>query len=153
MGSHVFPVALGRRGMTSKKREGDGGTPITVTRPLYGFYRADRENRPRSILPFTPIHAGMGWCDSPDHASYNRLVRLPFSTSHERMMREDNLYDLVVVLDINITKRTRNKGSALFMHVAREGYKPTEGCIALDKRDLRLVLAHMGPQTQIRIVR
>ena len=153
LGNLIFPVALGRNGMTSHKREGDGATPITLTRPLFGFYRADRESRPCSALPFIPIRDDMGWCDAPDHPSYNRLVNLPFAASHECLKRDDSLYDLVVVLDINITKRVRGQGSALFMHVAREGYKPTEGCIALRKQDLRLVLNHMRPDTSLQIQR
>ncbi len=106
-----------------------------------------------STLPFVPIRNDMGWCDAPDHPSYNRPVALPFGSSHECLKRDDSLYDLVVVLDINITTRIKGMGSALFMHVAREGYKPTEGCIALRKEDLRQLLMHMRRDTTIRIQR
>ena len=151
--SLIFPCALGRSGLNIIKREGDGATPILVTRPLYGFYRPDRERRPISPLHFIPSRSNMGWCDTPDHASYNRQVQLPFNASHESLQRDDPLYDLVVVLDINIKKRIKGAGSALFMHVARKGYQPTEGCIALEKRDLRHLLKHMSNRTLIRITR
>ncbi|WP_373235774.1 L,D-transpeptidase family protein [Cohaesibacter celericrescens] len=152
-GSTVFACALGQTGQTAFKQEGDGATPLTHTRPLYGFYRPDRESKPRSTLPFIPISKSMGWCDAIDHPSYNRRVRLPFGASCEAMWRDDSLYDLVVVLDINITQRQKGRGSALFMHVAREGYKPTEGCIALAKQDLRLLLQVMTTNSRIQIIR
>ena len=148
-----YPCALGRSGLTSAKREGDGATPLITTKPLYGFYRPDRETRPPSALPFHALKTDMGWCDDRTHPSYNQPVSLPFDTSHEALWREDALYDLIVVLDINITRRTRGAGSALFMHVARDGYRPTEGCIALAKRDLRQLLKALTPQTRIRIMR
>lgn len=148
-----FPCALGKTGLTVNKREGDGATSILVTRPLYGFYRADREAKPRSRLAFRPLHRAMGWCDAPNHPSYNQLVRLPFSTSHEEMWRQDALYDLIVVLDINISLRKTGRGSALFMHVARPGYLPTEGCIALSKPDFKQLLTGLSPNTRIQIGR
>src|SRR3546814_4717158 len=77
----------------------------------------------------------MLWCDQPDHASYNRLVRAPFCRSHEEMMRKDGLYDICLVLDWNITSRRRHRGSAIFFHIAREGYRPTEGCVAISLAD------------------
>lgn len=146
---HAFSCALGRAGMTATKQEGDGATPIIVTNPLHGFYRADRESRPLSRLAFIPIRKNWGWCDDPGHPSYNQLVTKPIQASHENMWRQDYLYDLAIVLDINITRRIRRKGSALFMHVAREGLMPTEGCIALRKADLRRILTVMDKNTPI----
>ena len=148
-----LPCAFGKKGLTSFKQEGDSATPIISTRALFGFYRKDRETKPRSRLPFYPLKATMGWCDDPQHRSYNRLIALPFAHSHEVMWRKDALYDLVIVLDINVQIRQKGKGSALFMHVAREGYPPTEGCIALNKRDLRRLLCVITPTTRITITR
>ncbi|WP_321448111.1 L,D-transpeptidase family protein [uncultured Cohaesibacter sp.] len=152
-GNQTVPCALGRGGMGPIKLEGNGVTPILTTRMLYGFYRPDREKRPLSAIPFYPMQTDMGWCDEAEHRCYNRLVSLPFEASHETMWREDPLYDLVVVLDINIAPRAKRRGSAIFMHVAREGYTPTEGCIALDKKDLRHLLGWMSPETKIDIAR
>lgn len=145
----AFPCALGKSGMTATKREGDGATPILTTKPLYGFYRADRETKPKTHLDFIPVRRNWGWCDDVDHQSYNRRITKPFGASHEDMWRDDALYDLAVVLDINISQCVRGSGSALFMHVARENFAPTEGCIALKKRELRRLLTIMGRNTQI----
>jgi L,D-peptidoglycan transpeptidase YkuD (ErfK/YbiS/YcfS/YnhG family) len=79
-----------------------------------------------------PVTADLGWCDDPANAAYNCPVSLPFRASHEQMMRQDRLYDLVLVLDWNITRRARNRGSAIFMHLTRPDGGPTQGCIALD---------------------
>ena len=72
--------------------------------------------------------------------NYNRLVKLPSQRSAEGLMREDNLYDLVVVLGYNDRPRIKGKGSAIFLHLARPGYTPTEGCIALARHDLERLL-------------
>ena len=147
----TVPCALGRSGMSITKREGNGATPILTTRPLYGFYRQDRGPKPRSGLPFTPTRPSMGWCDDPKSPNYNRAVTLPYSASAEHLWREDCLYDIILVLDINITSRIKGNGSALFMHVARPIYKPTEGCVGLKKSDLFRLLPFLSPQTRIRI--
>ena len=152
-GNRTVPCALGRSGLGPIKLEGNGITPLMQTRILYGFYRPDKEKRPVSVLRFFPLEREMGWCDAPGHPNYNRLVQLPFSASHERMWRDDDLYDLVLVLDININPRANRRGSALFMHVARPGYSPTEGCIALAKPDLRHLLAVISPETRLTIAR
>jgi L,D-peptidoglycan transpeptidase YkuD (ErfK/YbiS/YcfS/YnhG family) len=90
-----------------------------------------------------------GWCDDTADRNYNRPVRLPYPASHERMWRNDHLYDIVAVIDYNITTRSRGRGSAIFMHVARRGLKPTAGCIALSRKHVTRFLALAGPQTQI----
>ena len=93
--------------------------------------------RPKSALAVRRVRAGVdGWCDAPDHAAYNRHVRLPFPASAESLARDDRLYDVVVVLDWNCRRRARGRGSAIFFHVAKPGYPPTEGCIAVAPRDM-----------------
>ncbi|WP_099866997.1 L,D-transpeptidase family protein [Pararhizobium haloflavum] len=148
----TFRAAIGRSGMTSRKREGDGATPVATMRFVEGFYRSDRVPRPLTALPMRPIRDDMGWCDAPYHGAYNRLVRLPFAASHETMRREDHLYDIVLVMDWNITQRRGAGGSAIFMHLARPGYAPTEGCVALRYRDLVRILPMLKPGTVLRTV-
>ena len=145
-GQSRWPCALGRAGRVARKREGDGGTPRGRWRVLAVLYRPDRIRRPRTALPCRPIAGNDGWCDAPHDRNYNRAVGLPYPASAERMWRDDPLYDLVVVLGYNLWPRRRGLGSAIFMHVAREGFKATEGCVALRRRDLlRLVaLARRG---------
>jgi L,D-peptidoglycan transpeptidase YkuD (ErfK/YbiS/YcfS/YnhG family) len=107
------------------------------------LYRPDRRRRPRTGLPVRALRPDDGWCDAPSDRNYNRAVRLPYPASAERMWREDQLYDLVVVLDHNTRPRVRGAGSAIFMHVARPGLMPTEGCVALPARQLELLLARL----------
>ncbi|OLP56108.1 hypothetical protein BJF92_20080 [Rhizobium rhizosphaerae] len=150
-GPVTVPAAIGRSGRSARKREGDGATPIGSLPVLAGFVRRDRIAPPPSRLPLTPIAKGLLWCDAPAHAAYNRPVRAPFGPSHEEMMRVDGLYDICLVLDWNITERRRNRGSAIFLHLIRPGYAPTEGCIALKPGDMRRLLGFIRRGTTIRI--
>lgn len=147
----MLPCALGRSGPSVIKREGDGATPAqSVLRPLWAYWRADRGQRPSAVLPLSPIKPDDGWCDAPGHPAYNGPVRLPFSTSHEVMMRNDCLYDICVVLDWNMAPRgrARHYGSAIFLHLAKPGYPPTAGCIALARRDLEWLIARIDRHTR-----
>ena len=141
MGPHAIPCALGRGGRSARKREGDGATPSGTWRLLRVLYRADRTPRPRTALPVRPLKVDDGWCDAVGDRNYNRLVRHPYPASAERLWRADALYDVVVVLDHNQQPRVQGAGSAIFMHVASPGYRPTEGCVALARHHLLLVLA------------
>lgn len=148
-GSVTLPCALGRSGRRSKKREGDGASPRGSFRLLQVLYRPDCVRRPSTGLPVREIRQQDGWCDDRRDRNYNRPVRLPYRASHECLWRTDNLYDLVVVLDHNTRPRVRGAGSAIFMHIARQGYTPTEGCVALAEPDLRRVLQFARRGTQI----
>ena len=104
------------------------------------FYRADRVEKPRTVIPAEPLARTDGWCDDPAHRDYNRHVVLPHDGRHEELWRNDPLYDLIVVLGWNDAPVVRDRGSAIFLHVARSDYAPTEGCVALALDDLRRVL-------------
>ena len=151
-GKLTFRAALGRSGRSSRKREGDGATPITPMKLLYGHFRGDRLSAPKTMLPMKPINDKMLWCDAPNDANYNRPVHAPFHPSHEKMMRDDHLYDICLVMDWNISSRRRSRGSAIFFHLAKSGYKPTEGCIAIRLRDMQRLLPLVGPQTMVRVL-
>lgn len=148
----TVPAALGRSGMTSLKREGDGATPIASMRLLCGFVRGDRVNLPQTALPMARITRRMLWCDQPQHAAYNRLVKAPFGASHEDMMREDGLYDICLVLDWNITSRKRYAGSAIFFHLIQPGYQPTAGCIAINLADMKRLIRFLRKGTMVRVL-
>jgi L,D-peptidoglycan transpeptidase YkuD (ErfK/YbiS/YcfS/YnhG family) len=151
-GGRVIPCALGRSGISALKREGDGATPLASMRMLGGFFRPDAAMPRRSGLPLAAIGRNDGWCDAPADASYNRPVRLPFRAGHERMWRSDRLYDAVVVLDWNIRHRARNRGSAIFLHVARDGFRPTEGCVAIAPDAMRWLLPRLSRRTVLKVV-
>jgi L,D-peptidoglycan transpeptidase YkuD (ErfK/YbiS/YcfS/YnhG family) len=149
----VCKAALGRSGVRALKREGDGGTPLGSFPIRQALYRADHVRRPLTLLPVHAIRATDGWCDDPLDRNYNRLVRLPAQRSAEGLKRADRLYDLVLVLGYNDRPRVRGKGSAIFLHLARPGYPPTEGCIALSRRDLLALLAEIRRGTAIVVTR
>jgi len=149
----VAPCALGRGGIKCIKREGDGGTPIGVFRVLEAYYRADRINRPKTRLPLHKITETLGWCDAPDDRNYNKKIDLPYSASHEKLLRDDHLYDLMVVLDYNISRRRRGAGSAIFFHLARDDFKPTEGCIAVHQSTMLRFLERADKNTRFIIER
>jgi L,D-peptidoglycan transpeptidase YkuD (ErfK/YbiS/YcfS/YnhG family) len=144
-----FDCALGKGGIVASKIEGDGATPIGSFALRRVFYRKDKIAKPQTVLKSVAITEDMGWCDDPFHDSYNQLVKLPFATSHEKLWREDNLYNIVVELGYNDDPVIKNKGSAVFMHVARENYAPTEGCIALSELDLISLLSRMIISTKV----
>jgi len=137
-----FRCALGRAGIVpaEAKREGDGATPAAVLPLRRLLFRADRLPRPTAAVPVEPIAPDDGWCDDPGDPAYNRMVRLPHPARHERLWREDGLYDLVGVLGWNDAPTVPGRGSAIFLHVASPGLGPTEGCIALALPDLLAVL-------------
>ena len=142
---------LGKGGPVADKREGDGGTPLGDWPLRQLHYRADRGGAPLTALPSRPIGRLDGWCDDPADPAYNRPVRLPYPASHETMWREDGLYDLVVELGYNDDPVLPGMGSAIFLHIARDGYAPTEGCVALAEADLRRLLARCGSETILRV--
>lgn len=145
-----YRCALGS-GVSRVKVEGDGLTPVGRF-PLRGvFYRADRLAPPVTRLAVKPIGHKDGWCDAPEDRLYNRFVTLPFGASHEVLWRDDGVYDLVAVVGYNDDPVIPGLGSAIFLHVAKPDYAPTEGCVALALDDLLAVLKDCGPETQIRI--
>jgi L,D-peptidoglycan transpeptidase YkuD (ErfK/YbiS/YcfS/YnhG family) len=137
------PCALGRGGRGPKGGEGDGITPSGRWTIRQVFYRPDREKRPATGLPVAALAPDLGWCDAPGDANYNRLVRLPYEASHERLWRQDTLYDLVAVLGFNDLPRASGRGSAIFLHLARPGYEPTEGCVALSRAHMLMLLGKL----------
>ncbi len=136
-----FACALGSAGILSNKREGDGGTPMGRFPPRFVLYRADRLPPPRTTLPVRALDIDDGWCDQPGAPTYNSMVRLPHPYRHERLWREDHLYDLILVIGHNDAPPIAGRGSAIFLHLARENYGPTEGCIAFARADLLEILS------------
>jgi L,D-peptidoglycan transpeptidase YkuD (ErfK/YbiS/YcfS/YnhG family) len=145
LGLTQWPCALGRGGRGNKRGEGDGVTPRGRWPVRLVFFRPDRRARPRTALPLVPLSPGLGWCDAPGDANYNRIITLPYPASHEVLWRSDGLYDLVAVLGYNDAPRSQGRGSAIFLHLARPGYSPTEGCVALARQHMLMLLARLAP--------
>jgi L,D-peptidoglycan transpeptidase YkuD (ErfK/YbiS/YcfS/YnhG family) len=150
-GALAVPVAIGRGGIKANKREGDGATPRGVFRLKRLWWRADRHPRPRTRLPLRRIRPDDGWCEDPSDRHYNRPVRIPKNSKADRLTRADRLYDFIIELDHNTRPRVAGRGSAVFVHVARPGFAPTVGCVALTLPALRRLLAQVGPRTRIAI--
>lgn len=145
-GALTMRCALGRGGVRADKREGDGATPVGRFPLRRVLYRMDREPAPHTAgLAVAPIVPADGWCDEPAHPGYNRPVQLPVTFSHEKLWRFDDLYNILVVLGHNDDPVLPGAGSAIFLHVARPDYGPTQGCVAIAAEDLRRVLADCGP--------
>ena len=147
----TFRCALGTAGPALEKQEGDGGTPVGAFPLRQVMYRPDRLMAPDTRLPLRELSINDGWCDDPDQVEYNRLVTLPYPASHERLWRDDSIYDVIVEVGYNDSPPVPGKGSAIFIHLARDGYTATEGCVALRLDDLLQVLHVCGPGAILRI--
>jgi len=145
----TLPVALGRGGIKANKREGDGGTPRGNFRLRQLWWRADKHPRPTTSLPVQRISPDDGWCEDPADRRYNRPIKVPADANADRLARKDNLYDFIIEIDHNTRPRVAGRGSAVFIHAARQGFAPTAGCIALEIKTLRRILARLSPRTRI----
>ena len=147
--------ALGRGGVVPAgvKTEGDGASPAGVWPLRRVLWRADRLPRPRTSLPATVLRQDDGWCDDPADPNYNQRVAWPYGASAERLWRDDGVYDLIIVLGHNDSPVRSGAGSAIFLHVARRDFRPTEGCVALEAPDLLSLLALTTPGDSLEISR
>lgn len=146
--------ALGKGGVRPviEKREGDGATPLGRFPMRRVLFRPDRGPQPVTQMPIQPISPTDGWCDAPGDPAYNRPVTLPYPASAEALWRAESVYDLIVVLGHNDDPVIDGAGSAIFMHIARRNYSPTEGCIALDRTDLETILRAVTPADQVDVI-
>lgn len=148
-GAVTLPCVLGSGGLSRRKREGDGATPIGCFALRGGFFRPDRGARPPCRLALRASRRDDGWCDDPASGCYNRPVRLPFASGHERLWRDDRLYDCGLVLDYNLGRPRKGRGSAIFLHVMATAGTPTAGCVALRPEDLRRLLPRLSKHCRI----
>jgi L,D-peptidoglycan transpeptidase YkuD (ErfK/YbiS/YcfS/YnhG family) len=148
-GPLALPVALGRGGIKANKREGDGGTPRGSFRPRRLWWRADRLSLPRTSLPVRRIGPADAWCEDPRDRRHNRPFHRSAIEPGDRLWRDDRLYDVIIEIDHNTRPRMAGRGSAVFIHVARPGFAPTAGCVALKPRELRMLARKLGLKTRI----
>ena len=144
-----FKCALGKAGIGNKKVEGDNITPNGIFRIVKIYYRKDRVKKLSSKFKLIKINEKMAWCDDQKSRKYNQLIKLPTKYSHEILYRRDNIYDLILVLNYNMRPIIKNKGSAIFIHVAKKNYKKTGGCVALKKADLNYLVKEIKKNTKV----
>jgi L,D-peptidoglycan transpeptidase YkuD (ErfK/YbiS/YcfS/YnhG family) len=147
-----FRCALGKSGIKKKRGEGDFITPKGSYKLIKIYYRADKIQNLKTNLKKIKIRKNMAWCDDPKSNFYNKLINLPTKFGHEKLYRNDNLYDLIIILNYNMRPIIKNKGSAIFIHVAKRNYAPTQGCIALSKIHLRALLKNINKKEEIKII-
>ena len=135
--------AIGKRGIGYKKKEGDLITPIGLFKIKYILYRKDRIKKLKTKLKKIIINKKMGWCNDPYSKHYNKLIKLPSNYSHEKIYRKDNIYDIILVLNYNMSPVIKNKGSAIFIHCSFEDNRSTAGCLALKKNNLKFIINNL----------
>ena len=144
--------ALGKRGIGTKKKEGDKITPKGRYNIKFLLYRKDRFKKVKTKLKKVIIKKNMGWCDDPSSKNYNKLIRLPVKYSHEKLYKYDNSYDIILVLNYNMHPIKKGKGSAIFIHIAKKNYKKTLGCIAISKINLLKIISKIKKNTIVEIL-
>ncbi len=141
--------AIGKRGIGIKKREGDKITPKGKFKIKLIFYRKDRVKNLKTYIKKKAITKSMGWCNDPKSKNYNKLIMFPSRYNAEKLYRKNNIYDIIVVLDFNSNPVRKGKGSAIFLHISKRNYRSTEGCVAINKKDMKYVLKFIKKNTII----
>jgi len=147
-----FRCSFGKNGIGIKKKEGDGITPRGIFKLTKIFYREDKVKNIKTRINKFKIKKNMGWCDDPKSKFYNKLIKLPSKFGHEKLYRKDNIYNIVIVLNYNMDPIIKNKGSAIFIHVAKKNYKETQGCIGLKQEELIKLIQIVKRNQKIRII-
>ena len=142
--------AVGKKGIAIKRKEGDLITPKGEFKIKYILYRKDRV-KISTKLKKKIIKKNMGWCDDPRSSLYNKIVKLPFAYKHEKLFKKENTYDIILVLNYNMEPIKKNKGSAIFIHVAKNDFKSTEGCVAIKKLNLIKLIKEIDSNTKVKI--
>ncbi|MDB9784535.1 L,D-transpeptidase family protein [Pelagibacteraceae bacterium] len=151
-GKYRVKCALGKRGISVKKKEGDNITPKGTYKILNILYRKDRIPNIKTSLKKIAIKRNMGWCDDPKSKKYNMLISFPFSFKAEKLYKRRNIYDIVLVLDYNLKPVVKNKGSAIFIHIASKNYDKTAGCIAISKYNIKKLIKLIDKKSLLKIL-
>ena len=144
--------AIGKRGISIKKKEGDLVTPKGIFKIKSILYRKDRVKNLKTRLNKIIINKNMAWCDESKSRKYNKLVKIPFKDSFEKLYKVNNTYDIVLVLDYNMNPVRKNMGSAIFIHIAKKNYASTKGCVAIRKIELKKIVSQINKRTKVKII-
>ena len=146
-----FECSIGKNGVTKKKKEGDNKTPSGIFEIKQLYFREDRIKKPKTILKCIKIKNDMGWCDDVSYPKkYNRLVKTNSEVKYENLKRKDHKYDLIIPINYNTINPIVGLGSCIFIYLTRN-YKPTAGCVALNKKDFLIMLRLIKKNTKIKI--
>ena len=151
VGDFYFKCCIGKNGITSKKKEGDKKTPKGTFEIHHLYYRKDRIKKPETSLKCIEIKDHVGWCDDinfPD--KYNKPMKINRKIKHEKLKRKDHKYDLIVPIKYNFHNPVVGQGSCIFLHLTKD-YRPTVGCVALNKKDFLIMLKLINKKTKIKI--
>ena len=146
---HYFRCSIGRTGITSEKHEGDGASPSGTFALRALLYRADRIAEPHTQLPVRAINRYDGWCNAVGDPNYNRLVKMPYAATAEKLWRKDASYDVLIILGHNDSPIVQGRGSAIFLHCAKDDYSATEGCVAAELNDLLTIVRDCDSYTSL----
>ena len=149
--NYKIRCAIGKNGISHKKKEGDNKTPKGNFKFEYILYRRDRTLSIKTTLKKKIIKKNMGWCDDPNSKDYNHLIRLPSKYSCEKLWLKENIYDIIIIINYNLNPTIKYKGSAIFLHIAKKKYQPTRGCLAINKKDMRLLIKKINKKTRLMI--
>jgi len=141
----------GKSGISSQKKEGDNKTPRGEFKVKYILYRKDRISVIKTKLSKKIISRRMGWCDDIRSNKYNKQITFPFKYHAEKLWLKNNTYDIIVVIDYNLRPVIKNRGSAIFLHIAKKNYQTTKGCIAINKKDMKFLINKIDKKTKIKI--
>ena len=151
LNKYKIKCAIGKRGITSKKVEGDEKTPKGVFTFGSIFYRKDKIIKIKTKLKKIIIKKNMGWCDEPKSKYYNKKINFPFNFSAEKLWLNENIYDVIVIINYNMKPIVKEKGSAIFLHIAKKNYSPTKGCVAISKKNMNLLIGKINSKTELEI--
>lgn len=145
-----FRCSVGKNGVKKNKKEGDKCTPKGIFKLNKIFYRPDRVDFFKTKLEKIKIRKNMGWCNDPKSKHYNKLIKINKKIKYEKLFRKDYKYDYLIELDYNTKKPIPFKGSAIFLHLTKN-YKPTLGCVAINKNDMQILISLIKKDSFIKI--
>ena len=148
---YKLKCAIGKSGIISSKKEGDLATPKGTFELGMFYYRKDNNKPLKCKIKKKIIKKKMGWCNDSRSKKYNKEISFPFKYGAEKLYRKDKIYDLFINIKYNFSPVIKEKGSAIFLHITDDKYKPTEGCVAIAKKDFLKILPLINNKTKISI--
>ena len=149
--NYKLKCSIGKNGISNKKKEGDGKTPQGNFKFKYILYRKDRILNLKTVLKKKVIKKNMGLCDDPKTKYYNRLVELQFKYSAEKLWLKENIYDIIIIINYNLSPIIKGNGSAIFLHIAKKRYQATKGCLAISKKNMKLLIKKINKKSKLQI--